>query len=119
MKHIIDPILLQFLNMICIKQPTQNEIDMYFQVVIFQKQNYYCIDCNTIILCLDREDMNKYNDLLIHKILHANEMFYVIMNTNVTNIEHVENWLQDLKFHHRKYIVIRAIIMVPKKTFFI
>jgi hypothetical protein len=30
MRHIIDPILFQFLNVIGIKQPTQNEIDMYF-----------------------------------------------------------------------------------------
>jgi len=57
--------------------------------------------------------VNKYNDLLIHKILPTNEIFYITMDTNATNIEHVENWLQDLKFHHRKYIVIRAIIMVP------
>jgi len=35
MRHITDPILLQTFNMIGIKQPTQNEIDMYFQVVIF------------------------------------------------------------------------------------
>ncbi len=77
------------------------------------------IDCNTIIICSHQEDVNKYNDLLIHKILLANEIFYVTMDTNVSNIEHVENWLQDLNFHHRKYIAIRAIIMVPKKYIYI
>jgi hypothetical protein len=35
MRHITNPILLQFLNMIGIKQPTQNKIDMYIQVIIF------------------------------------------------------------------------------------
>jgi hypothetical protein len=72
------------------------------------------IDCNTIIICSHQEDVNEYNDLLIHKILPTNEIFNVIMDTNVSNIKHVENWLQDLNFHYRKYITIKAIIIFPK-----
>lgn len=54
----------------------------YCQVVMFQKKDLLShIDYATIILCSDQEDVDKYNDLLIHKIFPSNEIFDVTMET--------------------------------------
>ncbi len=72
------------------------------------------IDSDTTILCSHRKDVNKYNDLIIHKMFHANEIFYVMMETNAMGVEHVKNWLHDSKFDHIKYVTIGARIMIIK-----
>ncbi len=88
---------------------------MYYQVITFQKTKLLShIECNTIILCSHREDVNKYNDLLIQKKFFDIEIFDVTMDTNATNIEHVENWLHYSKFDHIKYIAIGVILMITK-----
>jgi hypothetical protein len=115
MKHITDPILLQIFTMIRTKQPTQNEIDNVLSSYYISKTKLLShIECNTIILCSHREDVNKYNDLLIQKKIFDIEIFDVTMDTNATNIEHVENWLHDSKFDHIKYIAIGVILMITK-----
>jgi len=45
-------------------------------------------------------------------MFHANEFFYVMMETNVMDVEHVENWLHDFKFYGIKYVVIGVRVMI-------
>jgi hypothetical protein len=64
------------------------------------------IDSDTTTLCSHKKYVNKHNDLIIHKMFHANESFDVMMETNVMGVEHVENWLHDSKFDHIRYVAI-------------
>jgi len=70
------------------------------------------IDSDTTILCSHRKDVNKYNDLIIHKMFHANENFDVMMKINAMDVEHVENWLHDSKFDHIINVAIGTRIMI-------
>jgi hypothetical protein len=55
-------------NTICIKQPTQIEINNVLSCCYISKTNMLShIDCNTMILCSHKKYVDKYNDLLIHK----------------------------------------------------
>jgi intracellular sulfur oxidation DsrE/DsrF family protein len=50
----------------------------------------------------------------MHKIFQLHEIFNVTMKTNATSIENVQNWLNDLKFEHIKYIAIGAKVMITE-----
>jgi hypothetical protein len=39
-------------------------------------------------------------------MFHVDEIFDVMMETNIMGVKHVENWLHDFKFDHIKYIVV-------------
>jgi hypothetical protein len=82
---------------------------------MFQKLVLSHIDSDTVILCSHGEDVNKYNDLIIHKMFHVNEFFYVMMETNAMGVEHVENWFYDSKFANIKYVAIGAKVMITTK----
>jgi len=115
MRHIIDPISLQFLNMIRIKKLVQNEIDNVLSCCYASKTKVLShIDSDTAILYSHCKYVNKYNDSIICKMFHANKSVDVMMETNVMGVEHVENWLHDSKFDHIKYVAIGARIMITK-----
>jgi hypothetical protein len=87
-KHSIDPIFLQFLNNIHFKQSTQNEIDQVLSSCYVSKKDLLShTNYGTIILCQHHEDVDKYNDLLIHKRFPSNEFFDITMETNALDIE--------------------------------
>jgi hypothetical protein len=67
-----------------------------------------------MILCSHKRDVDKYNNILIHKIFQPHEIFKIIVETNVIGIEIVRNWLNDLKFNHINYIAIGAKVMITK-----
>jgi len=114
-KHSINPIFLQFLNNICFKQPTQNEIDKVLSsCYVSEKDLLSHIDYGTNILCSHQEDVKKCNDLLIHKIFLSNEIFDVTMETDALDIENVKIGLHDPKFNHIKYVAIGTIVMLTE-----
>jgi ATP-dependent DNA helicase PIF1 len=47
-------------------------------------------------------------------MFHANEIFDVMMETNVMGVEHVKNWLHDFKLGRNKYVVIGVRVMITK-----
>ncbi len=111
--HSIDLIFLQFLNNIRFKQPTQNEIDQVLSSYYVSKKHLLShIDYGTIILCSHHEDVDKYNDLLIHKSFPSNEIFDVTMETNALDIEILKTQLHDPKFNHIKYVAIGPNVML-------
>ncbi len=71
---------------------------------------------NNIILCSHQEDVDKYNNLLIHKIFLPTEIFDITTETNVLGIPNVHSWLNDSIFNNIKHIAIKEIIMLTKKT---
>ncbi len=77
-------------------------------LLCFNNQVLSHISSDTTIWCLHWKDVNKYNDLIKHSMFHANEIFDVMMETNVMGVEHVENWLHDFKLGYIKsYILIQ------------
>ncbi len=98
-----------------IKKLTQNQIDNVLSCCYVSKTKVLShINSDTTILCSHRKDVNKYNDLIIHKMFHVNEIFDVMMETNAMGVEHVKNWLHDSKFDHIRYLAIGARIMITK-----
>jgi len=71
---------------------------------------------NNISLCSRQEDVDKYNNLLIHKNFLPTEIFDITMETNVFGIQNVYYWLNDSKFNCIKHITIRTIVMLTKNT---
>jgi hypothetical protein len=115
MRHVTDPIFLQILNIICVKQATQIEINNVLSCCYISKVDTLShVDCDTMILCSHRKNVDKYNNILIQKIFQPHEIFYVTMKTNATCIENVQNSLNDPKFDHIKYISIGAKVMITK-----
>jgi hypothetical protein len=112
-RHSIDPIFFQILNNICFKQPTQNAIDhVLSSCYVLEKDLLSHIDCGTTIFCSHQEDVDKYNNLLIHNFFPSNIFFDVTMETNALDIENVKTWLHDPKFNHIKYVVMGTIVML-------
>jgi hypothetical protein len=47
---------------------------MFFHVVIFQKAAIlFHVDCDTMTLCSHKRDVEKYNNILIHKIFQPHD----------------------------------------------
>jgi hypothetical protein len=72
------------------------------------------VDCDTMILCSHKKYIDKYNNILIHKIFQPHEIFDVTMKTNAIGIENAQNWLNNPKFDHIKCIFIGAKVMITK-----
>ncbi len=49
-------------------------------------------------------------------MFHANEIFDLMMETNVMGVEHVENWLHDFKLGCNKYVVIGVRVTITKNN---
>jgi hypothetical protein len=52
------------------------------------------------------------------KFFQPHEIFTITLDTNVTGVENAKNWLNDSKFNHFKYIVIRAKVMITNYIIF-
>lgn len=116
MKYVTNPVFLQFLNIICVIQSTQIEIDNVLSCCYILEANILSyVDYDTMILCSHKKNINKYNYILIYKIFQRDEIFNVTMETNAAWIENEKKWLNDPKFDHIKYIAIRAKVMITKK----
>lgn len=51
---------------------------------------------------------------MLHKQFSIIEIYQVKINTNITNIKHIELWLNDKFFNHTN-IFIGALVMFTKK----
>jgi hypothetical protein len=92
----------------------QIEINNFFSCYILKVDILSHVDCDTMILCSHKKYVDKYNNILIHKIFQPHEIFNVTVKTNATGIENAQNWLNDPKFDHIKYIFIGAKVMIKK-----
>jgi ATP-dependent exoDNAse (exonuclease V) alpha subunit len=69
------------------------------------------IDRTTTILCTHKVDVEKYNTIALQKHFPTSEIYQVKMDTNVTNIEHIQPWLNNKSFNHIHTIAIGAFVM--------
>ncbi len=80
------------MNIIHIKQPTQIEINNVISCCYISNFDILShMDCNIMILCSHKKDVDKYNDVLIHKFFQPREIFTITLDTNVTCVENLKN----------------------------
>jgi hypothetical protein len=53
------------------------------------------MDAITTIFCTDKTKFEVYNNILLHKKDSITKTHQVKINTNATNIKHIEPWLND------------------------
>jgi hypothetical protein len=84
MRHVGDPIYLEFLNIIRCKQPSQIEInDVLLQCVISKDELLSNINDNTTIFCTHHIDVENYYNLVFQKLFTSNEIFVVVLDMNL------------------------------------
>jgi hypothetical protein len=71
------------------------------------------MDCNIMILCSHKNDVDKYNDVLIHKFFQPHEIFIITLELML----HLLKMLKiDSKFNRLKYVVIATKVMIIENT---
>jgi len=53
------------------------------------------MDTITTILCIDKTKFEEYNNIMLHKKISITKIYQVKIDTNATNIKHIERWLND------------------------
>jgi hypothetical protein len=59
-------------------------------------------------------NVEKYNTIVLQKHFSTLEIYQVKMDTNATNIEHIQQWLNNKSFNHIHTIVIGALVTFTK-----
>jgi hypothetical protein len=91
MRHASDPIYLNILNIIRCRQPTQIKIDNdLLDSMILEDEILSNINATTTILSIHRIDVDNYKNLVFEKLFSSNEIFYVALETNVFEFEHMQ-----------------------------
>jgi len=67
---------------------------------------------HTTIFCTHKVDVEKYNTIVLQKHFPTSEIYQVKMDTNATNIEHIQPWLNNKSFNHIHTIAIGALVML-------
>ncbi len=65
----------------------------------------------TIILCTHKVDVEKCNTIALQKHFPTLEIYQVKMDTNATNIKHIQPWLNNKSFNHIHTIAVGALVM--------
>jgi hypothetical protein len=60
------------------------------------------INATTIFFCIHRIDVDHYNNLVLEKLFSSNEIFNFALDTNVSEFEHMQQWIKDSHFDHIK-----------------
>jgi hypothetical protein len=59
-------------------------------------------------------DVEIYNTIVLQKHFSTLEIYHVKIDTNVTNIEHIQPWLNNKSFNHIHTIAIGVLVMFTK-----
>jgi ATP-dependent exoDNAse (exonuclease V) alpha subunit len=103
---------LQFLNIIQEKKPTIKEIQKVLSPCFLQIQEInFHIDRTTTILCTHKIDVEKYNTIFLQKHFPTFEIYEEKMDTNATNIEHIQPWLNNKFVNYIHTIAVDALVM--------
>jgi len=70
--------------------------------VISKDELFLNIDDKTTILCTHHIDVEIHNNFVFQKYFTSNEIFDVLLDTNVFKFEHMQQWIKDLHFEHIK-----------------
>ena len=69
------------------------------------------LDATTTILCLHREDVTMYNDIIFKVIFAPVDRIHVTLDTNATEAHNVSAWLNDTIFDQLHHVVVGALVM--------
>jgi hypothetical protein len=58
------------------------------------------INAITLILCIHQIDVDNYNNLVLEKLFSSNEIFDVALDTNVSELKHMQQWIKYFHFDH-------------------
>jgi ATP sulfurylase len=115
MKHASDPIYLNFLNIIRCRQPTQIKFDnVLLDCMISKDEILSNIKATTTILCIHQINVDNYNNLILEKLFSSNEIFDFPLDTNVSEFEHMQQWIKDSHFDHIKKIAAGALVLITE-----
>jgi hypothetical protein len=110
-----DPKYCSFLNIIPCRAPTEEEIssvlnNCYIDEDLVEKY----IDDKTTIFCTHRKNVDYYNDLIIHKIFPADQIYTIQLETNARNVEHIQFWVNNKRFNHMQHVALGALVMLTE-----
>jgi hypothetical protein len=71
----------------------------------------FCNDRTITILYTHKVDVEKYNTIDLQKHFPTSKIYQVKMDTNATNIEHIQPWLNNKSSNHIHTIAIGAFVM--------
>ncbi len=70
------------------------------------------IDDKTIILCTHRNDVDYYNDLILHKKFPVDQIYAIQLETNARNVKHIQSWANNKRFNHVQHVALGALVML-------
>ncbi|KAI5066818.1 hypothetical protein GOP47_0017346 [Adiantum capillus-veneris] len=114
-RHAADPMYVWFVDTICVWQLTEQQIaEMLSQCVIDEPELLRTIDKSTTLICTHREDVYKYNNLILQKSFQPSDIIAIALKTNALDKPMLQQWLQDKTFHEMENIVIDVRCMITK-----
>ncbi len=114
-RHVEDPEYCSFLNIICCRTPTEEEISSVLNNCYIDEdlvEQY--IDDKTTILCTHRKDVDYYNNLILHKKFPADQIYAIQLETNARNVEHNQSWVNNKRFNHMQHVALGALVMLTE-----
>jgi hypothetical protein len=96
-------------NIIYCRTPTEEEISSILNNCYIDEdliEQY--IDDKTTILCTDQKDVDSYNNLILHKKFLVDQIYVIQLETNARNVEHIQSWLNNKRFHHMQHVALGA-----------
>jgi hypothetical protein len=103
---------LHFLNIIREIIPITKEIQKKLSPCFLKIQEIdFHINTHTTIFCTHKVDVEKYNTIVLQKHFPTSKIYRVKMDTNATNIEHIQPWLNNTSFNLIHTIAIGALVI--------
>ncbi len=68
--------------------------------MILKDEMFSNINAITLILCIHQIDVDNYNNLVLEKLFSSNEIFDVALDTNVSKLKHMQQWIKYFHFDH-------------------
>ncbi len=84
------------------------------QCVISEDELMSNIDDKTKILCTHHIDVENYNNSIFHKLFTSNEIFDVVLDTNASKFEHMQQWIEDPHFEHIKKVTVGTLVLITE-----
>jgi hypothetical protein len=104
-----------FFNIICCQAPTEEEISSVLNnYYIDEKLIEQYIDDKTTILCTHWEDIDYYNDLILHKKFQADQIYVIQLETNARNVEHIQSWVNNKRFNHMQHVALGTLVLLTE-----
>jgi hypothetical protein len=106
---------LLFFNIIYCQAPTEEEISLVLNNCYIDEdliEQY--IDDKTTILCTHWKDVGYYNDLIFHKKFSTNQIYAIQLETNASNVEHIQSWVNNKRFNHMQHVALEALVMLTE-----